>query len=62
MPADIAVDSISDYQVGELNRLKDWLYRQRIKARLEKDRAERKQKREEAESQREAEQPALLEF
>jgi len=62
MPADIAVESISDYQLGELNRLKAWLYRQRIKARMDKDRAERRQKREEAESQREAEQPALFEF
>jgi len=62
MPADIAVDSISDYQVGELNRLKAWLYRQRVKARMEKDRAERRQKREEAEGRREAEQPALFEF
>ena len=42
MPSDIAVDSISDYQMGELDRLKAWLYRQRIKARTEKDRAERK--------------------
>jgi len=37
MPADIVVDSISDYQMGELNRLKLWLYGQRIEARLEKD-------------------------
>jgi len=62
MPADIAVDSVSDYQVGELNRLKSWLYHQRVKARHEKDRAERRQKREEAKNQREAEQPALFEF
>jgi len=62
IPADIAVDSISDYQIGELNRLKSWLYRQRVKARKEKDRAEQRQKREEAKSQREAEQPALFEF
>jgi len=62
MPADIAVDSISDYQMGELNRLKSWLYRQRVKARTEKDRAERREKREEAEAQREEEQPALFEF
>jgi hypothetical protein len=27
MPSDIAVDSISDYQMRELSRLKDWLYR-----------------------------------
>jgi len=62
MPADIAVDSISDYQMGELNRLKSWLYHQRIKARQEKDRAERRQGREKTEAQREAEQPALFEF
>ncbi len=62
MPADIAVDSISDYQIGELNRLKSWLYHQRVKARQGKDRAERRQEKEEAEAQREAERPALFEF
>ena len=62
MPSDIVVDSISDYQMGELNRLKAWIYRQRVKARLEKDGAERREKREEDEAQREAEQPALFEF
>ena len=62
MPADIVVDSISDYQMGELKRLKAWICRQRVKARLEKDRAERREKREEAEAQREAEQPALFGF
>jgi hypothetical protein len=62
MPSDIAVGSISDYQSGELNRLKAWFYRQRIKARIEKDRTERREKREEAEAQREAEQPVLFEF
>ncbi len=62
MPVDIAVDSISDYQMGELNRLKSWLYHQRVKARQEKDRAERRQEKEEAKAQREEEQPALFEF
>ena len=62
MPRDIVVDSISDYQMGELNRLKAWLYRQRIKVRTEKDRTERKEKRAEAEAQRDAERPALFEF
>ena len=52
MPADIVVDSISDYQMGELNRLKAWLHRQRSKARIERERAERREKREEAEAQR----------
>jgi len=62
MPADIVVDSINDYQMGELKRLKAWIYRQRVKARLEKDRTGRREEREEAEAQREAEQPALFEF
>jgi hypothetical protein len=62
MPADIVVESISDYQMGELNRLKSWLYRQRVKARQEKDRAERRQEKEEAKAQREEEQPALFKF
>jgi len=62
MPADIAVESISDYQTQELNRLKLWLYNQRVKARQEKDRAERRQKGEEAKALQEAEQPALFDF
>jgi len=62
MPADIVVDSISDYEIRELNRLKAWLYAQRVKFRAEKDRAERRERREGAEAQRETEQPALFEF
>ena len=62
MPTDIAVDSISNYQVGELNRLKSWLYHQRVKARQEKDRAGRRQEKEEAKAQREEAQPALFVF
>ncbi len=62
IPADIVLDSISEYQMTELSRLKAWIYRQRVKTRLERDRAERKEKREAAEAQREAEQPALALF
>lgn len=62
MPNDIAVDSISDYQLGELNRLKDWLYRQRSRVRLERERAERREKKEQEETKRKAEKPALFEF
>jgi len=61
MPDDIRVDSVNDQQMADLNRLKDWLYRQRISARAEKDRAERRQRREEAESEKKTEQPALFE-
>ncbi len=62
MSADIAVDSISDYQIGELNRLKSWLYHQRVKARTERDRADLRREKEEAEIQKKAERPALFEF
>jgi len=62
VPEDIQVDSLNDYQMAELNRLKAWLYRKRTQMRLERNRAERRQKREEAEARREAEQPVLFEF
>jgi len=62
VPDDIRVESLSDYQMGKLNRLKSWLYHQRVKARQEKDRAERRQEREGIAAQKEAEQPALFEF
>jgi hypothetical protein len=59
---DIRVETLNDYQIGELNRLKDWLYRQRVKVRQERDRTDRKLEREGAEAQRKAEQPELFEF
>ena len=62
VPDDIAVESISDYQMADLNRLKAWLYRQRVQARLEKDRTERRQKREVAEAEREAMQQSLFDL
>jgi hypothetical protein len=62
MPSDIAVDSITDEQMRELKRLKEWLYTKRIAIRLERDRAERRQKKEEEVAKRKAEQPALFTF
>ena len=62
MPSDIAVDSLSEYQLAELNRLKEWLYRKRTQTRLERERAERRQKKEEEAARRKAEQPALFHF
>jgi hypothetical protein len=62
MPDDIRVESLNNEQMADLNRLKEWLYRQRIKARMETDRAERRQKREEADIDKKTEQPALFEF
>jgi hypothetical protein len=62
VPEDIRVESLTNYQMGELERLKDWLYCQRVKVRQERDRANRRFEREEAEAQRKAEQPVLFEF
>jgi hypothetical protein len=62
MPGDIAMDSLNDEQLRELNRLKEWLYRRRIQARQEMERADRRQKREEEAARRKAEQPALFQF
>jgi len=62
MPADIVVESISDYQMGELNRLKTWIYRQRIKVRTERDRTRRKEKMKNLETKMQEEQPVLFEF
>ncbi len=62
MPSDIAVDKLNDEQMRDLNRIKEWLYRQRTKIRLERDRAERRQKKEEEAAREKAEQPALFTF
>jgi len=62
VPDDIRVESLTDEQMRDLNRLKEWLYRKRTDIRLERDRAERRQEREEEAARREAEQPALFEF
>jgi len=62
MPEDILVEVISDYQMGELRRLEDWLYGRRVRARQEGNRAESWQRREEDVAKKKAEQPALFEF
>jgi len=62
MPDDIRVESLTDEQMRDLNRLKAWLYQKRTTVREDRDRAERREKKEEAAAQREAEQPALFTF
>lgn len=62
IPSDIAVESLSDYQMAELKRFKNWLYQRRTQAGQEKQRAERRQTEEDEKSIRRAEQPALFEF
>lgn len=61
-PEDIRVDSISDYQMGDLRRLKDWIFLRRTRARQENDRAERRERREEEAARKKAEKPVLFEF
>ena len=62
MPNDIRVDSLSDQQMADLNRLKEWLYHRRTMVRQESERTKRRQQKEEELTKRKAEQPALFEF
>ncbi len=62
MPEDIRVESLNDDQMRDLNRLKAWLYQKRTTVREDRDRAERRQKKQEEAARRKAEQPALFDF
>jgi hypothetical protein len=62
VPEDIRVEALRDDQLRDLNRLKEWIYRQRTRIRLDRDRAERRQQKEAAAAERKALQPALFEF
>ncbi len=62
VPEDILVESLDSDQMQDLARLKEWIYRRRTAIRLERDRAERRQRREEEAAKRTAEQPALFDF
>ena len=55
MPEDIRVESLNDEQMRDLNRLKEWLYQKRTTIRLDRERAERQQKKEEEVARRKAE-------
>ena len=62
VPEDIKVESLNEGQMADLNRLKEWIYHQRTRAREEKERAERRQKKEEIAAEMKAAQPALFDF
>ena len=62
IPDDIRRDMLRDDQMADLKRLKDWIYKKRTDYRLERDRAERRQKREEEAAVRKSAQPALFDF
>jgi hypothetical protein len=56
------VDSLNDEQMAALNRLKEWLYRQRTTARQERERTDRREAKEDEVADKKAGQPALFEF
>jgi len=62
VPQDILVESLNDEQMRDLNRLKAWIYQKRTTIRLDRERAERRQRKEEESAAREAAQPALFDF
>jgi len=62
MPEDIRVETLNDEQMRDLNRLKEWLYQKRTTVRLDRERAERRQKKEDEAAAKKAEQPALFNF
>jgi len=62
VPEDIRVESLDADQVRDLNRLKAWIYQQRTRMRLERDRAERRQRKETEAVERKALQPALFDL
>ena len=62
MPHDIRVESLTDQQTVDLNRLKEWLYCRRTTARQEIERIKRRREKEENVAQQKAEQPALFDF
>ncbi|MBA7673192.1 hypothetical protein ES703_81380 [subsurface metagenome] len=62
MPDDIRVESLNDEQMRDLNRLKAWLYQKRTTVREDRERAERRQRKEEVAAQRKEAQPALFDF
>ena len=62
LPEDIKVESLTQDQMSDLNRLKEWICRKRTEARRERERAERRQKKEEVQARIEAAQPALFQF
>ena len=48
VPEEMRKGSLDDYRMGELNKLKEWIWRHRVGAREERGRAERRRAREEA--------------
>jgi hypothetical protein len=56
VPDDIRQESLNNQQMQDLKRLKDWIYRIRVRHRQEKDRVERRERREEEVERKKKEQ------
>jgi len=50
VPEELRKESLGDYEMGLLKELKEWIYRQRVKARQERRRMERAKAKAEAEA------------
>lgn len=56
MPENIQVESLTDEQMRNLNRLKEWILRKMTQARIDRERTERRERKEEELAKGEAEQ------
>jgi hypothetical protein len=60
VPEDIRVEKLDDYDMRQLNDLKDFIYKKRVERRKEKARERRREEKEKIEVERVNEQPPLL--
>ena len=62
LPADIAVESLSDYRMGRFLDLKRWIFNRRTQIRQEQARADKRERKDQELARQSAEQPALFKF
>jgi len=62
VPDDIKVESLNDQQMRDLDRLKAWIYEKRKGGHLDRERAARRQEKEEEAERKRRAQPALFDF
>src|SRR5487761_1926446 len=55
VPEDLKAETLSDYDMQQLNHLKSWIYQQRVKHRKERARAQRQEHRQACEEKKELE-------
>jgi hypothetical protein len=62
LPEELRVESLTASQQRDLDHLKDWIYKTRTRARQEKERAERREHRQEETAKKEELQPRMFDF